>query len=92
MSKLTRLLVLFTLAANVLIAQVNPLSEGDPPITIPKDHAWELGIQAGHLFSAGNIDFKPGYGVGLTMRRALDYVFSMRISAMYGTLQGEYEY
>ena len=40
-------------------------------------------------FTSGNIDFKPGYGVGLHLRRALDYIFSLRVNGMYGAAKGE---
>lgn len=52
-------------------------------------HKWEVGVHTGHFFSSGDIPFDPGYGVGLHVRRALDYIFSFRIDGQYGQLQGE---
>jgi outer membrane protein OmpA-like peptidoglycan-associated protein/opacity protein-like surface antigen len=49
----------------------------------------ELGVHAGHFFSSGNVDFKPGYAVGVHLRKSLDYVFSLRLEAMAGQLKGE---
>jgi len=57
--------------------------------TITKDHSWEIGLHAGHFFSNGNIDFKPGAAGGIHLRRALDYVFSLRATALFGSLKGE---
>jgi outer membrane protein OmpA-like peptidoglycan-associated protein len=56
-----------------------------------KDNAWEIGLHAGHLFTNGNIDFIPGYGGGIHIRRALDYVFSLRAEFMFGSPRGEDE-
>lgn len=49
----------------------------------------EFGVHAGHFFSAGNVDFKPGYAVGVHLRKSLDYIFSLRLDAMTGKLKGE---
>ncbi len=59
--------------------------------TAPTDHSWEVGLHGGHFFSAGNIDFTPGYAGGIHFRRALDYVFSLRLDLMYGQANGEDE-
>ena len=71
-----------------LVAQTPSVSSTTGPA---KDNAWEIGLHAGHLFSNGNIDFIPGYGGGLHVRRALDYVFSLRADLMYGSAKGEDE-
>ncbi|NJK83975.1 MAG: OmpA family protein [Saprospiraceae bacterium] len=52
-------------------------------------HKWELGVHMGHLFVAGDIPFKPGFAGGFHIRRALDYVFSFRLDANYGVMNGE---
>lgn len=54
-----------------------------------KDNAWEIGLHAGHFFSNGNVKFIPGYAGGIHIRRALDYVFSLRLDLMYGAAKGE---
>lgn len=51
----------------------------------------EFGIHAGHFFFAGDIQWSPGYGVGLHYRKALDYVFSLRVDAMYANAFGDSE-
>lgn len=52
-------------------------------------HKWEVGGHIGHLFTAGDISFKPGFGGGFHIRRAMDYIFSFRLDANYGVMQGE---
>lgn len=55
----------------------------------PKKDAWELGLHVGHFFANGNVKFTPGYGGGFHVRRALDYVFSLRLDVLYGAGRGE---
>ncbi len=52
-------------------------------------NSWEAGLHAGHFFTSGNVDFIPGYGAGIHVRRALDYVFSLRLDMLYGSAKGE---
>ncbi len=52
-------------------------------------HKWEIGTHTGHLFIAGDIPFNPGFAGGIHIRRSLDYIFSFRIDANYGFMQGE---
>jgi OmpA-OmpF porin, OOP family len=49
----------------------------------------EVGIQGGHLFISGDVNQQPGYGVGLHIRKSLDYVFSLRLDGFYGRAFGE---
>ncbi len=55
----------------------------------PKN-AWELGVHFGHLFIDGDVDTRipGGYGVGLHLRKAIHYVFSVRADIMYGSARG----
>lgn len=55
----------------------------------PKN-AWELGVHLGHLFIDGDVDSRipGGYGVGLHLRKAIHYVFSIRGDFMYGQSKG----
>ena len=50
---------------------------------------WELGIHGGHLFVAGDVPYKPGYGGGFHIRKATDYIFSLRADFLAGKGQGE---
>ncbi|MCB0592924.1 MAG: OmpA family protein [Lewinellaceae bacterium] len=54
----------------------------------PKD-MFEIGAQAGHLFISGDVNYKPGYGAGLHIRKSLDYVFSIRADGFLGKASGE---
>jgi len=54
-------------------------------------HAWELGIHGGHYFLDGDVDnIKPlsGFGIGLHLRRAVHYAFSIRFDLFYGQTYG----
>jgi outer membrane protein OmpA-like peptidoglycan-associated protein len=55
----------------------------------PKN-AWELGVHAGHFLIDGDVDRRlpAGYGVGLHLRKAIHYVFSLRADFMYGQAKG----
>ncbi len=55
----------------------------------PKN-AWELGVHAGHYFIDGDVDSRipGGYGIGLHLRKAIHYVFSLRGDFMYGQTRG----
>lgn len=55
----------------------------------PKN-AWELGVHGGHFFIDGDVDRRipGGYGVGLHMRKAVHYVFSLRGDFMFSQARG----
>lgn len=52
--------------------------------------AWELGIHLGNAFIAGDVNatIPGGYGVGLHLRKAVNYVFSIRADIFYGQMIG----
>jgi len=50
---------------------------------------WEIGLNVGHDIITGDVDWNSGFGVGLHARKALDYVFSVRLDATYEALSGE---
>lgn len=50
---------------------------------------WELGINVGHTALTGDVDWKSSFGAGLHLRKAIDYMFSLRIDASYINLRGE---
>ncbi len=54
----------------------------------PKDK-WEVGLDLGHAFVAGDIDYKPGFLGGIHVRKSLDYVFAVRGDLMYGIMNGD---
>ena len=51
-------------------------------------HMWEIGVHAGHFMNVGDIEFDPSWGAGIHIRRALDYIFSLRLDLMYGNPRG----
>jgi outer membrane protein OmpA-like peptidoglycan-associated protein len=56
----------------------------------PKDRI-ELGLTPSYMFVTGDVPAKGGYGVGLHLRKALDYVFSVRLEGVYGKMKGDNE-
>ncbi len=57
--------------------------------TYTPKHMWEVGVNAGYVFNAGDIDAGAGFGAGLHARFPLDYVFSIRLGASYTGFNGE---
>lgn len=51
---------------------------------------WELGIHGGSAFIAGDVEapFPAGYGVGLHLRKAINYTLSWRLDATYQSSKG----
>jgi len=52
--------------------------------------AWELGIALGHFHINGDVvsDLPSGYGVGLHVRKAINYMFSWRLEGQYHNTKG----
>ena len=55
----------------------------------PKD-MWELGVHGGHFFIDGDVDRRilAGWGTGLSLRKSINYVVSMRFDFFYGKTKG----
>ena len=55
----------------------------------PKN-SWEVGLHGGHFFIDGDVDRRipGGWGAGLHLRKAVNYMFSLRASAFYGRALG----
>lgn len=51
-------------------------------------HQSELGVGVGYFMVLGDVEPRPGWGVGLHFRRAFDYAFAWRIDAQYGVATG----
>lgn len=51
---------------------------------------WELGLHGGSAFIAGDVEapFPAGYGVGLHLRKAINYTLSWRLDATYQSSKG----
>ena len=55
----------------------------DNAYTYTPEHMWELGIGLGHSTVVGDNNYKPGFGGAIHVRRALDYIFSLRGELAY---------
>ena len=55
----------------------------------PAKHAAEFGLSVGYAANYGDIDNRPGFGVGIHYRKALDYLWSVRVEGNYLSLNGE---
>ncbi|NNE30621.1 MAG: hypothetical protein HKN16_13360, partial [Saprospiraceae bacterium] len=60
-------------------------------ITAKPKNMWELGIHVGHSILTGDVDWDSDFGVGLHLRKALDYTFSVRFDGTYNRLSGTEE-
>lgn len=51
---------------------------------------WEIGLHGGSAFIGGDVEapFPAGYGVGLHLRRAINYTLSWRLDATYQASKG----
>jgi outer membrane protein OmpA-like peptidoglycan-associated protein len=49
-------------------------------------HMWELGLHGGVAIGWADVDYVPNWGVGFHVRRAIDYVFSVRGDALISQL------
>ncbi|MFN8281128.1 MAG: OmpA family protein [Saprospiraceae bacterium] len=55
------------------------------------NHAWELGLHSGIFLIDGDVDQRhliPGFGYGIHLRRAIHYIFSVRVDGFYGVTYG----
>ena len=59
--------------------------------TYTPKHMWEVGLNAGYVFNAGDIDAEGGFGAGIHARFPLDYVFSIRLGGTYTAFKGARE-
>lgn len=50
---------------------------------------WEVGLHVGHTALTGDVDWNSNFGVGLHLRKAIDYMFSLRIDASYINFSGK---
>ncbi len=48
---------------------------------------WEVGINQGITIGMGDINYTPSQAMGIHIRKALDYVFSIRAEGVFGTLK-----
>ena len=64
--------------------------EGQHPYSAKPKSMWELGVHTGYAFLAGDVEapFPAGFGLGLHLRKAINYTLSFRIDGWYTTSKG----
>ncbi len=64
--------------------------KGDYPYPARPRDMWELGVNLGHSFISGDVETSmlSGFGAGLHLRKAINYVFSVRLGVSYLTGRG----
>ena len=74
----------------VLFSQDTPVAQ--PSYIATPAHMWEFGLHSGTAMGFGDLDPVPGIGGGFHVRRAIDYVFSLRGEGFYGKLKQENDF
>lgn len=54
----------------------------------PKKDNWSIGLKGGYAFIAGDVRSLPGWGAGLTIRRSLGHIVSLRLSGDFSCVRG----
>lgn len=64
--------------------------EGDYPYPARPRDMWELGVNIGHSFISGDVETEipSSFGAGLHIRKAINYIFSVRAGVNYYTARG----
>jgi outer membrane protein OmpA-like peptidoglycan-associated protein len=83
--KITAGIIAMLLLCTTYVSAQNTASADDAR---PKD-MFELGVHGGSLFVSGEIDPEVNLGYGFHIRKAIDYMFSLRFDAMMGTAKGK---
>ncbi len=86
----SKTLLLLLVCCLVSFATLRAQDESDEDRAKPRDLI-EFGIQPGYLWLGSDVDAKAGYGVGVHFRKALDYIFSLRLDGLYGQATGDNE-
>ena len=79
--------LIFILVSFIGFAQNESVASLSGVQATPKDGS-EFGIHGGYFFSQGDLAVNPGFGGGIHYRKALDYVFSIRLDGFYGIANG----
>ncbi len=64
--------------------------EGQHPYSAKPKNMWEFGIHAGYAFLSGDVEapFPAGLGLGVHLRKAINYALSFRIDTWYTSSRG----
>ena len=82
--------LLLTLFLSVFFVSISHLSHAQRNnSTIVPKNMLEVGVSGGYFFVAGDMAQKPGYGAALHIRKATDYMFSLRLDGFAGKAAGE---
>jgi OOP family OmpA-OmpF porin len=73
------------------MAQHNEFMNNQYPYPAKPRDMWELGLQLGYAFWKGDMPTRFGYGGGISVRKALGHVFSLR-GAYNGSINFGYDY
>lgn len=84
--KITRIACLFL---TILLPSLSKSQDAgtQPPYRPTPAHMWEFGLHGGTAMSFGDVDFVPNFGGGFHIRKAIDYVFSVRGDALIAKLK-----
>ena len=62
------------------IPQHNEFKNNQYPYPAMQRNMWEIGASAGYSFIEGDVSSRPGFGGGLSVRKALSHLFSGRLA------------
>lgn len=60
------------------LPQYNEFANNQYPYPAKPRDMWELGFHGGYSMIVGDIDSRPGFGGGLSLRKSLGHIFSLR--------------
>lgn len=81
-------LFLLVMIPSAILAQENETSVSEAKKYTPSS-MWEITPNFGYLFVAGDVDPQFGYAGGISIRKATDYLFSLRADFLMGKAKGE---
>ena len=82
-------LITFVLGTALFFQATAQTTASNLKINAKPKNMWELGINVGHTALTGDVDWNSSFGAGLHLRKAIDYMFSIRVDANYIQLRGE---
>ncbi len=78
-------LLSFTFTTSILAQKADNKKAKEPK----PSNMWEVGANGGYFFVAGDVPSKFGYAYGVHVRKATDYIFSLRADFLMGRAKGE---
>ena len=82
-------LIMFVLGTALFYQATAQTTASNLKINAKPKNMWELGINVGHTAITGDVDWDSSFGAGLHIRKAIDYMFSIRLDANYFSFKGE---